>query len=333
VNGNDHRDNEQQNTPPPARPSEIATPPQDQPKEEPAAKKRRERKKWDWSDIRVFGLPLLDFLQTCFDGLLLLTAIVGGCFVNQQIELTQRQIADAQDAAIGQQRATNRALTVAENQAKSLETLSKATDKLAGATERGVIGAQDALRFDQRAWISPGVISIDHEPSTADMNAMTHCFKVRILANNAGKTAALKLRGFIHPILAESIPDEPPWDDATSWSDNMGILQRKVAREFHISPKFIAHTTTVFPGSTTQFFDSMPQCVAPAWIDDYKAHRKTLFVWAHFSYFDVFRRRHWLTLCAVHPFPDSLNPDVFGSCPYGNETDEHRQEKPENHLK
>jgi len=123
MNGNDQSDNKQKNAPPHAQLAEPTTPLEIEPDEKQNAQKTAVREKRDRDESRILGFPTLDFFQTVFNGLLLASAIVGACFVSKQIDLTQEQIAAAQDAGIGQQRATNRALAIAENQAASSQLL------------------------------------------------------------------------------------------------------------------------------------------------------------------------------------------------------------------
>jgi hypothetical protein len=115
----------------------------------------------------IWGFPLLDLLQTGFNGLLLGTAILGSCFVSRQIEIARDQIAEAGKAAEKAEEHTSRSLRIAEDQATALHGLVAAnvaaaestrlnaenSFRISEATVESVRTARDSLRLEQRAWL------------------------------------------------------------------------------------------------------------------------------------------------------------------------------------
>jgi hypothetical protein len=184
-----------QNQQPPddAGSAEPPTPTHKQPVEKPNAEDRcegqpRERHR----ERRLFGFPLLDVLQTGFDGLLLFTAIVGGCFVSEQIELTKRQMADAQEAGIGQQRATIRALRIAEDQAGALRDLVPATTSAADAAQSAAVTAHDTLVSSRKSFQveqRPYVVTLI--PQFVSLLAAGEKATANVSHKNIGKTPAV----------------------------------------------------------------------------------------------------------------------------------------------
>jgi hypothetical protein len=90
---------------PPSTPSDFPGAPENQPELKRPEKGSAERKKRDYSEARILGFPILDFLQGTFNFLLVLTAIVGAFVILRQLDIMEEQLADARSAVHLEQRA------------------------------------------------------------------------------------------------------------------------------------------------------------------------------------------------------------------------------------
>jgi len=269
------------------------------------------------TERRILGFPALEFLQTVFDGLLLISAFAGSMWVYQQLEITREQIAASQDAAIGQQRATNRALHAADLQAEAMtqsigpaikttasaaEASAATSARLAELNEASIEDARASLRLDQRARV--GISGIRGEVvSGAPLRFV-------VMVRNTGKTPAVQFSGFAGVRLLPSAETPKIMSQAATPS------------RFPKSSAVLAPAGEItMPAAILDSFGhetALPEDVAR----QIKADPPTLrlYVIGRMTYRDVFKSRHWTEFCLM--YSPILGPEAFIVCDVGNHTDD-----------
>lgn len=148
----------------------------------------------------------------------------------------------------------------------------------------------DALRLDQRAWVSPSafVMSAEPEPNKS--------IDVKISLVNSGKTPALKVIAMTHPRNWNQQPPEVDWSAAEKAAPR-GVLA---------------------PGITGIVITTAPLMLSNGLVE-YNTGTNSIYIQAKITYEDIFKRQHWTTICVLHHHGKPLNE--FDSCESGNDVD------------
>lgn len=189
-------------------------------------------------------------------------SILQWCAMRDQVDLTRLQIAAAQDSGIGQQRATNRALAIAESQAGSSKLLADTMH----SNER-------ARLFVQNVFLAtPGMFPRVAEP-----------VKAIIEIANSGRTVAKHVRGNLaFEVLPAKRP--APGDRVKSLTGDHSIPPNAGGVASEIDLELTENGKNVGPLSLEKL----------QVITDGSA---VLYVHGRIEYQDIFGSPHWITVC------------------------------------
>lgn len=157
----------------------------------------------------------------------------------------------------------------------------------------------EALRLDQRAWISLGFIGAN--PQTLHVGDRPF---INVSLKNTGKTPARHLSTFV---LMERVDrgDMP----------NFAYDRDRVVQYGVLSPNADAFTTlNLTPNPVTRENSPLPIQLLNSLI----ARDAVVFVHGEVSYDDIFASLHWLTFC--YAMVNLPGPVTFSSCPWHNDT-------------
>jgi hypothetical protein len=154
MDNDSETDAQEQHAPPTAPVGSSACPP-NQPTLSDGKENHAKKQPRDYSNLRPFGFPLLEFSQFIFNLCLVIAGVIGTVVIVRQLNLMEEQLADSRAGA----QDARRAIAVTE---KTLQT------------------TQTAMRLDQRAWVFV-------------VNAETTPNGVRLAARNIGKTPAVNV--------------------------------------------------------------------------------------------------------------------------------------------
>jgi hypothetical protein len=173
------------------------------------------------------------------------------------------------------------------------------------------------FEVQQRARLFVDIRMDSPEPENLPNQKVSPFIRVSFPVMNTGATPALRAVQFFDIRLEPNRPGRPDW---TAIERSI----RETTERLKLGPNSLVHLGLIGPSGTgTRAELASPLInISPGFVDEYRQHRRSLWVWSFVRYCDVFGKTHWTQSCFVHSFPDVSNPGGFLYCEDGNETDD-----------
>jgi hypothetical protein len=198
-NSNRHGDDKQQHTPPPAA-TDVASTPSNQPDKEDgkgnATNQNREKKRYDFSECRVFGFKLGDFLQLVFNLIVAAATVIGLVLVIRGGEDTTALVNAAKKQSASTTRLADQTALLANKTTALADSAKKSADATKEMADAAKLSAKSlvravALTAGQLERTDRPLITVDVAaagPVTSTDAGMD--FQIQITLTNSGRSEA-----------------------------------------------------------------------------------------------------------------------------------------------